>query len=684
MWKAKLCCADSDKYSKYLLIILLASLAFAAYHIGVSGYHGMDMDYASDMLWPKLVMERGFFSSGFYGSTENFLTARSIVPSVIARLLGLSWLNVIKINAIFNTALTLFLFFLLLRRLKLSINSTLFACIFMINTYFSRYSIIYDYNIYYARINFIMPILLIFAVDIYQKQFSAKRTAALLVLAFIGGLISLRVLTLVLTPIFMLEFIKAARQVRGQVEFKKPFSSTLTKQMGYVLISLAAFTLGATGYLVSTLFGRYTNTFGGNSLVIFSFDKMLAAFPKILSQLVFLLGFPSRNISVNSISEAFVFLETLLRAGVFIIFTMVFIHVLFLHAKHPAGGGEGEKTERVGWIFAFFLLSLSLNFLLILAAFSEGSASRHQFFIWYLVAILAGVVVDKDIIKTQAYRGFAFLLMGALCIISFYNNSVVVTKHYRQADPPPRVAAAQYLLDNGYDVVLGRNAQDSYVMGGYTDLQLQTAAFSTDFAPHMWLVDTSIFRESKDKYAIIFSDEAREKELLETFLESDQAKTQLIMSEAKFDKSFGPLNIYSLDYNPTLDAVPEINGMISPGSRGVELYNGTLAEDGSFHTDGTAGFVLRGPNWQVFEGVFDFTLNYTVLEHPGEETMGYFDICTDGGEKVLAGVPLSSAGSAAIISGLTFDDLGAFFESRISVMDGAKIIIDSIDVRVQP
>ena len=546
MWKVKSRCADSDKYTKYLLIILLVSLVYAAYHIWVSGYHVMDMDYAALMLWPKLIFERGLFSTGFRGSTENPLTALGFIPQIIVHVLGFSWLAAIKIAAMFNTALFILLFFLLMRRLGLSLNAALISCIFLINTYFSHYSIFYELNIYHSNLYAIILIVLILALDVYQAKESKKKKILFMAASFVAGAVSMRAFFLILAPLFVMEFIKMALRFRGQNELPVHFLRTIKQENRGFYLAFIACVLGGIGSVGAALIGRFMGLFGGYPMDVQSFEEILKTLPQTLSQGATLLGFPRESLTISSINDLLVLTETLLRVAVFSIFLIVFIHIWRVRK-------DSILTNKLKWIVCFFSISISMNFLLIMVVFAAGARSRHQFITWYLVAVLAAAVMDKAVVATKIYRVFSGVIMAMLCIISFYNNSVVVTNHYRQADPPPRMEAAQYLLDSGYDVVLGRNAQDSYVMGGYTDLELQTAAFSTDFAPHLWLVDTHIFHENKGKYAIIFSDEAREKELLETFLESSQAKIQLIMSEARFDRKFGPLNIYSLDYNPTLD-----------------------------------------------------------------------------------------------------------------------------------
>lgn len=666
----------NDQYTRFLFAFLIISLFLAGYYIWVVVDVTINFDYAADMLWPKLVFERGLFSTEFFSSTVSFLPNRSFIPAIIAHLMGFDWLGAAKVSVIFNTVFTLFLFSMLLNKLKLSPNLILAACIFMIYANFSSASIIYHRNIYYAQDNFIILIILIFAIDVYQSDNKPRKIAFLMIASLIGGAISIRPVTLVLVPLFALEFIKAAIAIRGQTELPKPLFKGLWMQMKNIILSGAALLIGVIGYVTVTSYAKAQNTFWGNALEFQSFRSILDSFPRVINSTVVLLGFPSEDLRIRSIGEALVVAESLMRATLVIILIIGFIHIIILRENN-------EKTTRLKYIFYFFSISIPLNFLLLLTSFSEGSGQRHQFFTWYMVAISAVVVIDKDIVKTKIYRWFITLVLIMLCMLSFYNNYVKTVQASRAAKPPQYAVMAWYMLDNGYDVVLARNGEHAHVMGAYTNFELRTAAFTNDFEPHYWLVDKTIFEENEGKYALIFSDaESQDKYLLATLKESNKAKTHLILSQMEYDRSFGRFDIYSLDFNPTLAVHPVLKGIITPASSGIILSNGEIDDDDVFITNGDNGLAFAGPHWQVFNGIFDFVLNYEVIENiSGNESVGYFDICIDN-ENIIRRVELNSTDTKAIISGITFDDPDAIFESRVTVANNAKIKIISIDVTV--
>jgi hypothetical protein len=292
------------------------------------------------------------------------------------------------------------------------------------------------------------------------------------------------------------------------------------------------------GYIVLTLYARSRNMFNGNALRLFSFDKIQEVFPKVLYDTVNLLCFPTRTVTLNSFSEGLVLTEAALRIGAYTLFAIVFIYVLSKKLN-------SEEISLTRYLLMFFAVSVSTTFLLIIASFARGHSPRHQFFTWYLLAVLAAIIIDKGIVRTKLYRIVGFSVICLLCAVSFYNHTHTAMQSYKTTDPPGAAIMAQYILDNGYDAVLARSFWNANVMGGYSDLQLKTATFRDDFSPYYWLVDTRIFDSEDGKYAIIFSDAE-----LADFQSKASDLNRFILQQMVFDKKFDDLNIYSLDFNP--------------------------------------------------------------------------------------------------------------------------------------
>jgi hypothetical protein len=379
-------------------------------------------------------------------------------------------------------------------------------------------------------------------------------------------------------------------------------------------------------------------------------------------------------VRLDKLSEVLVFAEAALRIGVYAIFAIGFVYML---VKKPSA----DKDSRVKYMLAFFAISVPLTFFLIMASFWYGHSPRHQFFTWYLLAMLTAMVTDKDIVKTKLYRIVSFSVIGLLCAVSFYNHNWIAVQSYKTAKPPEKAVMAQYMLDNGYDVVLARDFWNANIMGGYTDLQLKTAQFDDNLTPRYWLVDTRIFDSEDGKYALIFSDEE-----LANFQKSASGKSQFILQQAAFDKKFGKLNIYSLNFNPfRSENIKDYSYTVKPDSKGMAIHkSAAIGADGALYSDGANATILWGPYAKVSPYVFDFKLNYEVVENASDsDVVGWFDVCTQSGKNRIQRVNLPASETSVSINGVVFANMDEKYEHRVGAQNGAKLKIISIEVTVK-
>jgi hypothetical protein len=120
---------------------------------------------------------------------------------------------------------------------------------------------------------------------------------------------------------------------------------------------------------------------------------------------------------------------------------------------------------------------------------------------------------------------------------------------------------------------------------------------------------------------------------------------------------------------------------LTPSSSDISTQEGELAESGDFYTNGTNTCVLWGPYYEAKEGVFEYTLNYEVIENPNDaETVGIFDICTDNGSNILQSIEMPANETSITIDNVSFPDLSKRFEDRVHNRNGVKLRIISIDI----
>lgn len=121
---------------------------------------------------------------------------------------------------------------------------------------------------------------------------------------------------------------------------------------------------------------------------------------------------------------------------------------------------------------------------------------------------------------------------------------------------------------------------------------------------------------------------------------------------------------------------------IRPQTKDMVIRNAELSENGDLLTNGFDDLVLFGPYWDVKSGLFDFTLNYEVVENVNSaETVGVFDVCTSCGANVIKSVDMPANNTSVAIKGISFPDLADTFENRVHNRNGAKLRIISVDIR---
>ena len=148
-----------------------------------------------------------------------------------------------------------------------------------------------------------------------------------------------------------------------------------------------------------------------------------------------------------------------------------------------------------------------------------------------------------------------------------------------------------------------------------------------------------------------------------------------IFDQLELIEDDGQLAIYRCNTNP-IDYCLGITGDISvdyPTTFGMTLMNAVIDKNSAI-SDGTEGFVMFGPYTDTPDGIYDFILEYSLIE--GDDA--YFDILTDSSEEKGI-VYLDSAENKALIDNVSLNS-GHKLEYRVFCGEGTKIKIDKITI----
>lgn len=147
-----------------------------------------------------------------------------------------------------------------------------------------------------------------------------------------------------------------------------------------------------------------------------------------------------------------------------------------------------------------------------------------------------------------------------------------------------------------------------------------------DAPQHNMLITTDEYFEKMPEYL----------KKIYTFVEQIDGHSIYVADENKFDLKTGVDKDYGLDL---------------PTSRGMIFTNGFIDVDGSFVSDGTETQCLKGPGIKLEPGVYDFIVNYEVLES-GKKSGDF--VITFNSDEVAAQIEMDSSQTRAIISDVTF------------------------------
>jgi hypothetical protein len=137
------------------------------------------------------------------------------------------------------------------------------------------------------------------------------------------------------------------------------------------------------------------------------------------------------------------------------------------------------------------------------------------------------------------------------------------------------------------------------------------------------------------------------------------------------------ITVYECDYNP-IDNVAGITGDVSvdyPTTPGMTVQN-ALIEKNSAVSDGSKGFIMAGPDSETKDGVYDFELEYSIIE--GGDA--YFDVVIDNGLNELGKIDLDKDSDRVLIDDVSLEP-GHTLEYRVYCEEGTKVKIDKVTVK---
>jgi hypothetical protein len=601
-----------NKFAVLLFRVLVAIWIFSARYIWISFPYHLNSDVVEGMIFPKIVSEQGLFFNDFISTTDNPLARYLLIPPILAHALGCDWITSTKISIIFLSFVTLLLLSWLLKKLGFRFVPIFAADIFMIcNNTYTGYSPVYDTNINYGHTIIAMLLVLILMLDLRKNANHVRmkyKMMGLMVLSFVSGFLSIKIIAAVFVPMVIAEVMLSASKIKGEPQLYPVIQlKNLWCYMGALAVSVA-------GYIISEIYNRTANAYSSFPKTVATFEEIAEVFPKILNDVVILLTFPNFNI-VLAKSNILLLAEVLLRIGVYILLGIGLIFVLNL--KTNTSGREAILK----FTAVFLLISALFVPLLVLAMYTYGRGPWHQYFTWYLVIFLVALVVDKELIRTAAYRLVCGISVFLLCAVSLYNHVYIPMQQYANADLPQSASVAQYLLANNYTSVIARNYWNANIMSGYTDLKLRAVSVNDELHPWIWSVDSRIFNESDGKFALLFTDE----EITE-FNEKASYVAKDLFAQGRFDTKIGDLNIYTMGFNPVKSfSMPKTNGE----SVSYEFYrhysmksdHAKVNVNEKYIESSLQGLITFGPYTFAKKGKYNLTVRYEYVEYNGDATI---------------------------------------------------------------
>ncbi len=443
---------------------------------------------------------------------------------------------------------------------------------------------------------------------------------------------------------------------------KNTFKVFLKKESIYTYICLAFVILGKV--FASKVLNIQIRDSGNNWTSVIDFWKNLGAPIQGLFKLLEVFPIGETDISVLSARGIAVVFPLFILFVIFLAF--IFASVSIYQKIKEKTGAVPEVLFLINVIFVHFVMFGFMNVQYGLAVFEE----RYLIPAFFVLVILVGIFIRNikmDLLVSRFILIGLFISILAINILSDknyaeYSNNYDYMVHIKEIAQRENAGLVYFYgedsADNMLDVLMCRNIRAIDVDRVYK--YASTKGYFKHWGDYLYYEDNSGYEGNI--LLIVYSDK---KEIIKDYIFE---QLELIEEDDVFSIYKGKNNL--------IDCVAGINGDINvdyPTTPGMITVN-SEAQQTSVVSDGTRGFAMYGPYTDTPDGIYDFILEYSLLE--GEDA--YFDVVTDSvNEEGI--VYLSPDENQAVIENVNLSS-GHILEYRVFCGEGTKIQIDKITI----
>ena len=564
------------------------------------------------------------------------------------------------------TALFVILLIDILRKMDLSVLSSLIVLNFFltpyINTFFNNanpldyFSIIFVSSSMYAVKMFICTLVFDIVLSFEIGKTGIKTNVMLVVaaiLVFVSGLSSgLYVVVTVLLPFVVYVFFKAFKSNN----IADIFNKTLLIVISLIIIAIL-------GKFVSAKIIGFTSN--ENNMVLTGADNFWSNIGSIFLGFFLQMGALWIYSDVNIFSVAGVNL-LINWALVIVVFSSVLYSVYCSIKKRNTNGSV--SYEIASSVTVINLLIFVVSYTTYGAAYFEV---RYLIPLFIISCFAVGITHDK--LKMSLFKAsicaMTFVLLSFTNVLSYYNyNKTRIEEVVYEI--PKKVSTYSCPVIYGYGDDIGILVRDLRAIDASKVYKLVTGNGNS---AHHWGDYTYYDDLSEYDGEIVLLSTEESFKILPEYL-----KNQFVLTDTS-----GHIGIYVADRN-CFDL--ETGFPDKKGERAVEkAYSsgiataGEIKADGCFYSDGTEGYVMYGPYINANAGTYDVVLKYEIISSVNENA-GVFDVSCNTGITSMASETINASKNELVLHNIIFEDDAVGVEYRVYAYKGTEIRVDSIEI----
>lgn len=325
----------------------------------------------------------------------------------------------------------------------------------------------------------------------------------------------------------------------------------------------------------------------------------------------------------------------------FFIFIVCFTGIIYVFKKVTT---NFDNFEKYGMLLCIVGINLLMFIVLYTTYGSERFEIRYLLPLFLLIVMTVGAFIDS-LSDTLLFKMAGMIVLSTcILILNIYNDNLY------------------YSTKNNYDILLqiSQKAEeyDAEVVYFYepdfaVDVRNLRAVDGNRIYKCVEGDNIGIFHwgdytyfddlaDAPERHVLVTSDEYFKKmpeyfQNLYTLIVRIDKYSLYVADENKFDFKSGISGNYGLDL---------------PTSRGIVCTNGFIDSAGCFVSDGTQVQCLKGPGVKLQPGIYDFKINYEVIEY--NEKAGDFLITFNSNNEIAAQVEMLPSQTSAIINNVNF------------------------------